>query len=82
MRKKIEFYNGHEITKKVLNRINLIDLKRIQEGINHFAMERLTSIKTLCKLHETTIEHEHIIIGEDWYIAYIDISENEIEIKD
>ncbi len=82
MRRKVEHYNGKTISRKVLNRINLIDLKIIQEGITQFEMAKLKSVKALCKEHDTTKEQEHIIIGEDWYIIYTEISEEEIEIKD
>lgn len=82
MRMKVEYYSGNKINNKVLKRINLIDLKRIQEGITKFSIERIKSLKTLCKSHETTPENEHVILGEDWYIIYTDISDTEIEIKD
>ena len=82
MRKKTEYYNGREITRSVLKRVNLIDLKRIQEGINQFSMEEVKSLKALCKIHGVNQEDEHLILGEDWYILYTDISDIEIEIKD
>ena len=82
MRKKVEYYSGRKITKDVLRRINLIDLKRIQEGINKFSMEEINSLKELCDSHETRPKNEHIILGEDWYIIYTDLSDMEIEIKD
>lgn len=66
----------------MLKRINLIDLKRIQEGITQFSIERIKTLKLLCKVHETTPKKEHIILGEDWYIIYTELSEDEIEIKD
>ena len=82
LRRKVEYYNGKEITRAVLKRVNLIDLKRIQEGITQFAMEEVKSLKSLCEAHEVNPEDEHLIIGEDWYILYTDISDIEIEIKD
>lgn len=82
LRKQVEYYNGKEINRKVLNRINLIDLKRIKEGITQFSMERVKSLKKICKEHETDPEDEHVILGEDWYIVYTNISDMEIEIKD
>lgn len=45
-------------------------------------MEKIKNLKELCKFHETTPEHEHVILGEDWYIVYTEINEEEIEIKD
>lgn len=82
MRMKVEYYNGNKITSKVLKRINLIDLKRIQEGITKFSIERIKSLNSLCKSHGTTPKNEHVILGEDWYIIYTDISDTEIEVKD
>ena len=82
MRKQVEYYNGKKITPNVLHRINLIDSKRIQEGITKFSIERPKGLKSLCKFHETTPENEHIILGEDWYIIYTELSEEEIDIKD
>lgn len=82
MRQKVEHYNGTAITKQVLNRINFIDLKRFKEGITKFSIDKANSLKSLCKSHDTQPEQEHIIIGQDWYIIYVDISSYEIEIKD
>jgi len=45
-------------------------------------MEPVKSLKKLCKEHEVKPKDEHIVIGEDWYIIYANISEFEIEIKD
>lgn len=82
MRRKVEHYNGKTITRRVLKRINLIDLKIIQEGITEFEISKLKSVKSLYKAHQTTPGKEHIIMGEDWYIVYTEISEYEMEIKD
>lgn len=82
MRKKIEYYNGKEITRSVLKRINLIDIKRIKEGINVFSMESVKTLKSLCKAHQSDPEEEYIILGEDWYIIYTKIFATEIDIKD
>lgn len=82
MRKKVEYYNGYNINRRVIHRINLIDLKRIKEGITEFTMEKIKNLKSLCEIHDTTPEQEHIILGEDWYINYTDISEDEIEINE
>lgn len=82
MRKKVEYYTGNKITPKVLHRINLIDLKRIKEGITKFTIGRVKTLKSLCKQHETNPDCEHIILGEDWYIVYTNISDDEIDIKD
>lgn len=82
MRKKVEHYEGNEITKEILQRIRLIDEKRIQEGITQFDMEEINSLEDLCEIDELTPEQIHIILGEDWYIVYAYISEEEIDIKD
>lgn len=82
MRRKVEYYNGKEITRAILKRTNLIDLKRIEEGITQLSLAEVKSLKELCKIHETIPQNEHLIIGEDWYIIYTDISDIEIEIKD
>ena len=44
--------------------------------------ERIKSLNSLCKSHGTTPKNEHVILGEDWYIIYTDISDTEIEVKD
>ena len=82
MRKKIEYYNGKEITRSVLKIINLIDLTRIKEGINAFSMESVKTLRSLCKEHESDPEEEYIILGEDWYIIYTKKFDTEIDIKD
>ena len=82
MRKKVEYYKGNKITKKVLKRIHLIDTKRIQEGTNQFDMEECRTLKELCETYETIPKQIHLILGEDWYIVYTYLSEEEIDIKD
>lgn len=82
MRKKVEYYDGHKITKNVLKKVNLIDLKRIQEGITEFTVEEFTSLKEMCEVYETLPQNHHIILGEDWYLLYTKNDEGELEIKD
>lgn len=82
MRQKVEHYSGHKITNKVFKKISLIDLKRIQEGVTQFSIERIKNLKQLCKIHDTIKAQEHIILGEDWYISYTKINEDEISIND
>lgn len=81
MRKKVEYYHGYEITKEVLKEINRIESKRIAEGITQFNNVKVETLEELCEINETTQEQEHIILGEDWYINYANISEEEIDIK-
>ena len=82
MRREIEYYNGKRITKEILKRVNLIELKSIQEGITVFEMDNIKTIHELSFSHKTKPKNEHLILGEDWYISYIIKSNNEIEIND
>lgn len=82
MRKKVEYHKGTDLTKEILKRIHLIDAKRIQEGTTQFNMEECRTAEELCEIYETTPEATNIILGEDWYIIYAYISEEEIDIKD
>lgn len=82
MRKNVEYYNGYDITKYVLKRVNLIDSKRTKEEITQFAMEKINTLDELCEISELTPENIHIILGEDWYIIYVNLSDEEIGIED
>lgn len=82
MRGKVEYYDGREITKKELERVNLIELKSIEEGITIFEMESIKTLTELSYSHKTKSKNEHLILGEDWYISYTTISDSEIEIND
>ena len=59
MRKKVEYYNGREITKEVLKRINLIESKSIEEGITQFGMGYVKTLKELSQSHKTKPKNEH-----------------------
>jgi len=82
MRKKVEYYHGYEITPQVLKEIERIDSTRETEGTTEFNNTKVKNLQELCEVHNTTEEQEHIILGEDWYINYATISEEEIDIKD
>ena len=82
MRKKVEHFQGYEITPKILKEIKRIDTERMEEGKTEFANTETKKLRNLCKIHESKPIQEHIILGEDWYISYTEVSENEIEITD
>ena len=82
MRKKVEYYNGRKITKEVLKKVNLIELKSIEEGITQFGMGYVKTLSELSNSHKTKPKNEHLILGEDWYISYTTKKNNEIEIND
>lgn len=82
MRRKVEYYSGHEITEEVLKKIHLIELKRLEEGITQFPLESINTLDELCQYYETTPSQENIILGEDWYINYNKIADYEMEINE
>ena len=82
MRKKVEHYQGKEITRKIIRQTEIIDLQRIKEGITQFSMGKVKTVKQLAKIHNSKPEDEHVILGEDWYLSYTIVSESEMEIKD
>lgn len=83
MRKQVEYYNGFEITEEIIERVNLIEEKRIQEGLTNITTENIIfSLKDLCRIHGTFPKDENIILGEDWYILYTKYTEDEIGITE
>lgn len=81
IRKKVKHYKGYQINPLVIRKINIIDLTRIKEGITEFSMEKVKSLKQLSRSYLSSPNNTHIILGEDWYIAYT-ISEDELNIRD
>lgn len=70
MRKKVEYYHGYEITKKVLKKANLIGLKRYREGRYSIMFDETISLEDLCNWNDASPEEEYLVLGEDWYIIY------------
>ena len=82
MKRQVNYYHGAEITLDVIKRIKEIERKRINEGITCIISEPISSVGELCDIHlVSSIEQEHIILGEDWYIMY-SILENQIELNE
>lgn len=70
MKKSIEHYNGYEITKEVIAKINLIALKRYQEDRYSICYEEYDTLEEICDLSNSSPKQINIILGEDWYIIY------------
>lgn len=82
MRKSVKYYTGYEITDEVIERINLIEQERIQEGITDIITnEPIYTLKDLCRLHNTFPHEENIVLGEDWYIIYTKYDQDTEEIQ-
>lgn len=82
MRQAVKHYNGFEITDEVIRKINLIELKRIKEGLIELNSKEINDLKDLCRIHGTFPKDENIYLGEDWYIIYSKFNEEMIEIAD
>lgn len=82
MREPVKYYNGFEITEDVIRKINLIELKRVQEEITIFYSEPIETIHDLCLLHGTFPKEENVFLGQDWYIIYSQYDNNDIEINE
>ena len=70
MREQVKHYQGKEITKEVIRKMNLIELFRQKEGLTTFTIENIDTLEELCDYHDTNPEQENVIIGEDWYLMY------------
>ena len=81
MRQAVKHYNGFEITDEIIRKINLIELKRIQEKLTNINSEPIETLKDLCRLHGTMPKEENIILGTDWYIIYTKYEEDSEEIE-
>lgn len=81
MREAVKHYTGYEITDEIIRKINLIELKRIKEGITYIKSEPIKTLRDLCKIHGTFPKEENVIIGQDWYIIYSRLYEDASEIE-
>ena len=81
MREKVKYYTGYEITDDIIRKINLIELKRIKEGITYIKSEPIKTLRDLCRIHGTFPKEENVILGQDWYIIYSRLYEDSKEIE-
>lgn len=81
MREEVKYYTGYQITDDIIRKINLIELKRIKEGITYIKSEPIETLRDLCRIHGTFPKEENVIIGQDWYIIYSKYYEDSSEIE-
>lgn len=81
MREKVKYCTGYEITDDIIRKINLIELKRIKEGITYIKSEHIETLRDLCRIHGTFPKEENVILGQDWYIIYSRLYEDSKEIE-
>ena len=81
MREEVKYYTGYQITNEIIRKINLIELKRIQEGITYIKTIPIETLKDLCRIHGTFPKEENVIIGQDWYIIYSKYYEDSSEVE-
>lgn len=79
LRKKVEHYVGEEITEDVINSINLMAMKRYEEGVFCVLFEGADTLEDLCSWHGALPEQENVLLGQDWVIIYVK-RKNDIEI--
>ena len=79
--RKTEYYTGYEITKEVINKVNLIALKRYHESYYSFLRLKYKNLDELCYCNCSKPEETNVVLGEDWYIIYTK-SKNLIEINE
>lgn len=70
MRQEIKHYQGKEITKDIIIKLNQISIKKYNEGIYTTMYEQIDTLEELCLWHNTSINEENVILGEDFYIIY------------
>ena len=81
LRRKIEHYTGYEINKEVMERINLIALKRYREGRYSLLYDGVNTLEELCYWNDSIPEQTNVILGEDWFIVYTN-TEKYIEVNE
>ena len=81
LREEVKYYTGYQITDDIIRKINLIELKRIKEGITYIKSEPIKTLRDLCRIHGTFPSEENIIIGQDWYIIYSRLYKDSSEIE-
>lgn len=68
MGRDIRHYNGVEITCDVIDEVRRII--RCREDGELIDCEWITSLDDICDLHNSYPVNEHVILGDDWAIAY------------
>lgn len=73
MERKVEYFNGKEITGDVILRMKDI-VSKSKKGflIEDFVFE---TFEDLCDIHSTDPEQEFVILGNDWVISHYDFDD-------
>ena len=79
--RKVEHYTGYAITKDVIDKINIIALKRYREGRYSLFYEGCDTLKGLCYWNASIPKQTNVILGEDWFIVYTK-TKNHIEVNE
>lgn len=71
MGREVKHYVGEEITKDVIDKINLMAMTRYEEGTFSVLYEGVDTLEQLCAWHGALPEQENVLMGEDWVIVYV-----------
>lgn len=63
-------YKGTEVTEDIISKIKSICEQRYSPLVYKEYFENLTTMQDLCEMHDTNLEEEIILLGEDWFITY------------
>jgi len=77
--RKINHYQGKEITKDIIDKINEIAKKRYDEKTMNERNEGISPLTNGYLWNNTRRSEENVILGVDWFITYAD-KKNQIEI--
>lgn len=79
--RKIEYFNGDEITPDVIERFKRLAAERFSDEVFIDYFSYLYDVEGYASLHEVYPSDEHMIFGEDWVFSY-HISNKELILSD
>lgn len=76
MRKEVEYYQGKQIDIVIISKLFAISIARDfkVEGIVPYS--DVDTIEELCEICECEIDEFNVVLGQDWYLTYIDRKDN------
>ncbi len=72
MKRKVKHYHGEEISIDIFTKLFGISAERNFQVEGMFPYSEINSLEDLEDFYNCDIENFHIILGEDWYITYLE----------
>lgn len=81
MRKELKKYHGQEITLEVISKMFAICAVRNFRVDGLIPYDDIDTLEDLCTCYDCNLEEINVVLGQDWFISYVE-RENSIDIID